>query len=246
MFGFRLFGPVTRVAAVIYGLAAIEHSIPVAIALGIYGLWPVFTFQARKQRAKAEFDQIVKAQTDLLEAVVAVLSAIAVVEGPGSSEWHAACAALVALSDGALTSAAAHQMLIEAGPLSDTSVNALDDEQKLVLLRVAIDVATADGSISQDEEAALVSLGERLGFYPGVTRIIIERLRGGSSDVEVAKARQVLGVSAEATIGEIRVVYKKLMLKHHPDRVPPPEREAANNLSAEINAAYDLLLGRSN
>jgi curved DNA-binding protein CbpA len=35
------------------------------------------------------------------------------------------------------------------------------------------------------------------------------------------------------------------MLKHHPDRVEAKEREEATRISAEINAAYDLLIGRN-
>ena len=35
------------------------------------------------------------------------------------------------------------------------------------------------------------------------------------------------------------------MLKHHPDRVDPREREEATRVAAEINAAYDTLIGRS-
>ena len=35
------------------------------------------------------------------------------------------------------------------------------------------------------------------------------------------------------------------MLKHHPDRVEPNERDEATRISADINAAYDLLIGRT-
>ena len=45
-------------------------------------------------------------------------------------------------------------------------------------------------------------------------------------------------------IAEIRSAYKRMMLQHHPDRVPPEQREAATRKAAEINDAYDLLIGR--
>jgi DnaJ like chaperone protein len=112
-------------------------------------------------------------------------------------------------------------------------------------LRIAIDIATADGTISTDEETALINLGKNLGFDETLIKSLIQRLRGGSTDNEVAEARKVLRVTPEATIGEIRSAYKKLMLKHHPDRVEAKEREEATRISADINAAYDLLIGRN-
>jgi DnaJ like chaperone protein len=83
-------------------------------------------------------------------------------------------------------------------------------------LRIAIDIATADGTISTDEETALINLGKNLGFDETLIKSLIQRLRGGSTDNEVAEARKVIGVTPEATIGEIRSAYKKLMLKAPP------------------------------
>jgi tellurite resistance protein len=185
------------------------------------------------------------AQKNLLSAAASVLKTIAAVEGTASAEWEYARAALIALSDQTLTTQTADQLLSEAQPFTDTSRSQFDEEQRLVLLRIAIDIATADGTISSDEETALINLGKNLGFDETLIKSLIQRLRGGSTDNEVAEARKVIGVTPEATIGEIRSAYKKLMLKHHPDRVEVKEREEATRISAEINAAYDLLIGRN-
>jgi DnaJ-domain-containing protein 1 len=185
------------------------------------------------------------AQKTLLSAAASVLKTIAAVEGTASAEWEYARAALIALSDQTLTNQTADQLLSEAQPFTATSRNQFDEEQRLVLLRIAIDIATADGTISTDEETALINLGKNLGFDETLIKSLIQRLRGGSTDNEVAEARKVLRVTPEATIGEIRSAYKKLMLKHHPDRVEAKEREEATRISADINAAYDLLIGRN-
>lgn len=53
---------------------------------------------------------------------------------------------------------------------------------------------------------------------------------------------QVLGVSKNATLQEIRAAYRKLALKHHPDRQTSEEaKRAANPKFASISHAYEIL-----
>jgi hypothetical protein len=52
---------------------------------------------------------------------------------------------------------------------------------------------------------------------------------------------QVLNVSRTATAAEIKSAYRKLSLKHHPDRVAPAEKVSATEKMAGINRAYDVL-----
>lgn len=54
----------------------------------------------------------------------------------------------------------------------------------------------------------------------------------------------ILGVSASAGADEIRSAYRRIILKHHPDRAEPSEREEATRLASEVNAAYELLMSR--
>ena len=52
-------------------------------------------------------------------------------------------------------------------------------------------------------------------------------------------AQEVLGISAGATVEQVRAAYRALARRWHPDRFAPgPEREWASDHMAEINAAY--------
>eukprot|EP00977_Amphora_coffeiformis_P008965 scaffold2033_cov164-Amphora_coffeaeformis.AAC.4 len=52
----------------------------------------------------------------------------------------------------------------------------------------------------------------------------------------------ILQVSrSSATLQDIKKAYRKLALKHHPDRNPPEQKEAATVLFRQINEAYEVL-----
>jgi curved DNA-binding protein CbpA len=56
---------------------------------------------------------------------------------------------------------------------------------------------------------------------------------------------QVLGLTAKdtatVTLQDIKKVYRKLALQHHPDRNPPEQREAATIQFRRVNEAYEVL-----
>jgi len=183
-----------------------------------------------------------------LRAVAALLQPLVQVEGSGSSEWKRAIEILVLFSDGSVSVAEAERLLRDASA-HDVRVSHLDEEDRLVLLRVAIEVALGDGEVSPKEVAALEVLAARLGLGAQVVHVLIERITGSKAGTghksEVDGAFRVLGVKSGASSAEIRSAYKQMMKEHHPDRVPPEKREAATRKAAEINDAYDLLIGRS-
>ena len=55
---------------------------------------------------------------------------------------------------------------------------------------------------------------------------------------DVAKARALLGVTADADVAEIRAAHRRLIASVHPDR------GGTEALAAQLNAARDLLLAR--
>lgn len=51
----------------------------------------------------------------------------------------------------------------------------------------------------------------------------------------------ILGVSKTATLAEIKSAYRKLALKHHPDKAAPDKQAQANILFSKISNAYEVL-----
>jgi len=52
---------------------------------------------------------------------------------------------------------------------------------------------------------------------------------------------EILGVSKNATLEEIKKAYRELALKYHPDRVPPEQKKDAEERFKEISEAYAVL-----
>ena len=54
---------------------------------------------------------------------------------------------------------------------------------------------------------------------------------------------EILGIKSNATNNEIKSAYKKLVLKHHPDKINKPNisEEEKNKKFVEIKNAYDIL-----
>jgi len=52
---------------------------------------------------------------------------------------------------------------------------------------------------------------------------------------------EILGVDRKATVEEIKKAYRKLAMRHHPDRVEPDQKKAAEEKFKEISEAYAVL-----
>ncbi len=224
----------------------------IAIGLGMILLdgWPWISASLRNQQRGvyppySTRPNSVSTQQAFLRAVAALLHSVVGVKGAGSREWERAIEVLVQFSDGSLSVAAAERLLKDASQ-TDLQFGHLDEEHRLLLLRVGIEVAAADGKISPIEVSALEALATRLGFDAQVLRVLIEMVTGdvtGPNQSEFYEARQLLGVGPDASTAEIRSSYKQMMKKHHPDLAPPDQRKAATQKAAEINDAYNLLIG---
>jgi len=114
-------------------------------------------------------------------------------------------------------------------------------EQRLQLLAFLCEVARADGNLPQAEIEALRWLATSLGLNANEVDSLLN-LSSGANNLEAAY--KVLEISPSATDDEVRKAYRKLALKHHPDKVATlgeDVRKAAEKKLQEINAAKDLI-----
>lgn len=120
----------------------------------------------------------------------------------------------------------------------------MDYSTRLQMLNFLVLIAMADGYVSPEEVAAI----REVGGYLNLSREDIEsmlHLNEGSRDSgSLDDAYKVLGVSPDATDAEVRAAYRKMALKHHPDRVAAlgeDVRKAAEKKFQEINAAKERI-----
>ena len=114
-------------------------------------------------------------------------------------------------------------------------------EQRLQLLAFLADIARADGIVTGEEVNALRTVARALGLSDKEVDSMLN-LSDGATNLDAAY--KVLEISPDATDDEVRKAYRKLALKHHPDRVATlgeDVRKAAEKKLQEINAARDLI-----
>ena len=117
----------------------------------------------------------------------------------------------------------------------------LSYSQRLQMLSFLAQVARADGIVDPREVNALREVARALGLSDREVDSMLN-LSDGSTNLEAAY--KVLEISPNATDDEVRKAYKKLALKHHPDRVATlgeDVKRAAEKKFQEINAAKDLI-----
>lgn len=113
----------------------------------------------------------------------------------------------------------------------------LSYEERLQLLSFLAEIARSDGHVSPEEVEALKEVAVCIGLSIREAESLLN-LGGDSLD----EAYKVLEVSPDATEQELRAAYRRLALKHHPDRVATlgeDVRKAAEEKFQEINNAKE-------
>lgn len=123
----------------------------------------------------------------------------------------------------------------------------MNSGQRLQLLNYLVIIAKVDGSVSPAEVAAL----KEVALYLGLSAQDLDSMMnmGGSSSssgssASINDAYKILGISPDATDDEVKAAYRKMALKHHPDRVATlgdDIKKAAEKKFQEINDAKERI-----
>lgn len=112
-------------------------------------------------------------------------------------------------------------------------------EQRLQLLSFLVNIAKADGNIPQSEIDALKEVAAAMRL---TVQEVDSLLNLGSNRLD--DAYKVLEISSSATDDEVKKAYRKLALKHHPDKVASlgeDVKKAAEEKFKAITEAYDQI-----
>ena len=129
----------------------------------------------------------------------------------------------------------------------------IGDERALCrnFVELQLRMLTQAGSFNSAERRALWEISSALG----VSRVALAQMeaslaswRQGGAPVDarrdIADAYELLGISAQASDEQLKVAYRRLMNRHHPDKLaargePVSEQEAAKEKTREVRAAYE-------
>lgn len=125
----------------------------------------------------------------------------------------------------------------------------MNEGQRLQLLNYLVTIAKVDGSVSTEEINALYYIAEHLGLsridVDSMLNMNYQSYNNTSQRTDnLTAAYKVLGIEPTATDDEVKAAYRKMALKHHPDRVASlgqDIRKAAEVKFQEINAAKDII-----
>ena len=118
-----------------------------------------------------------------------------------------------------------------------------------MFLEIQVQAAWADGGVHPEERRLLLRVAARLGF-PEATYLEIERMVGAGAEAgrrtgpSLEDAYATLGVSPDAPDAEVKRAYRRLMSRHHPDKLaskglPEEMMRAATERTQQIKAAWD-------
>lgn len=113
--------------------------------------------------------------------------------------------------------------------------------QRLQLLNYLVMIAQADGRVTPDEVGALKEVAIHMGLSEAEVDSMLH-LDEATDNLDAAY--KVLEIPSTATNDEVKAAYRRMALKHHPDKVAAlgeDVRKAAERKFQEISAAKDRI-----
>lgn len=117
-----------------------------------------------------------------------------------------------------------------------------------LLLDVFVDMALADGRLDPAERRLLGKYAWMLGVREAMLDALLARRQRGrpAAGAVVADPYTVLGISQDASDAEVRRTFRRLMSRHHPDKLAatgaaPDMIRLAQERTQAIIAAYDAI-----
>ena len=107
-------------------------------------------------------------------------------------------------------------------------------EQRLQMLDFLAKIAQSDGNVCKAEIDALKEVARSMGLSDKEVESMLN-LRGNSLE----DAYKVLEVSPEATDAEVRAAYRRLALKHHPDKVATLGEDIRRAAEEKLQEIYE-------
>lgn len=116
--------------------------------------------------------------------------------------------------------------------------------ERLQLLHYLVMIAKADGVVSHEEVVALKEIALYLGLSAADVDSILNMRSNAQQTNTLESAYKILGISPDASDEEVKAAYRKMALKHHPDRVATlgeDVKKAAEQKFQEINNAKEQI-----
>ncbi len=111
--------------------------------------------------------------------------------------------------------------------------------QRLQLFHYLVGIAAADGHVAEDEISMLKTVAGAIGIDARDTDSVLAMYDDG-----LDSAYRILEIPRTATDEEVKKAYKRMALKHHPDKVSslgPDVQKAAEEKFKMISQAYDKI-----
>ena len=111
--------------------------------------------------------------------------------------------------------------------------------QRTLLIQYLFGIAKADGHVSEKEESIISTIAN----YFRITKAEYEQIKSMFYK-DVSNAYKVLGIDQSVTDEELKKAYRKMAVKHHPDKFNQSGEEqlkAAKEKFQKIQEAYEQI-----